>query len=640
MTQRVINNIATVPIQQQQQAVAQGTDTASQQPTTGTPSQPQAQPAQMQGFSAGDMIDIAKQGYDFSKQTGLLSQGTQIAAFTNGGAAAGAVGAGGGTYVTGSGLAGQASAINTTAGAAGKVGTTGSSLSSGLATAGVGIVAGFLGDKLFGGYGGAGSSAGASIGFSVGGVAGAVVGGLIGGVFGGLFGGKKPQFMIAQGTATDKHSKDWKYDTPLGQIEYYAKKIPSGTVSDVLKSIKESDQAVADLMTEEQLARVKKGVASFDSEVHAGKVKSGSAIVNIVQASLKDRYSNAVGGLDKDYKDTFDRVVTDSNMGGLISTFARMDQDIIDKKGVFADFAPNVTKFADFDPNDIRLQRTIAAKNPQAGKLIKNPNPPTGVAGMWGVNQYIKAPDTIQVANPDFDQAMYDQYREYFVTGGYKKNPAYSGMPTIQSIATGAQRPSQWIKTETNISGIIGSEALDHIASKYNMAARPTEPPKVQLSAKDQQRVNSYNARVSAMKRSGMPAGFYGTAGNVSGILAKQAKAQAAQDAAYEKQLGAWEKTVLDAYVNNYQASIAPVSPTIATDGGSLTINRDTGTTGQATTAVVPSSTINSQGMLSQSAQQVNWGGGVNRVRRSQQVSNDSTDAEKLRKQRRIYGVS
>lgn len=450
------------------------------------------------------------------------------------GGASGALTAGGGSFVTGSGLAGTASAINTTAGAAGTSGGFSggfSGLKGGLASAGVGILGGFLGGKLFKSEESAiGAGAGASIGFSVGGPIGAAAGFVFGGIGGKLFGSDKKEpfarFMQGAGlTKYDGRGPGFKNlqttNTALGRFGFAGTELDRGVTNKIMGAVKQSDEAVAKLFDNDQLSRAKQGISWFDTKGVGSKLK-GDRLKNTMSQFFKDRYSNAVGGLDLDYKDTFSRVADDKNMGGLVSTFAQLDKDVRNGTGIFQDFKKNTFDPASINPNDIRLQKTIQAPNPKAGQ-----------GTYWSLGGYWPSrpePKTIPVANPKYDAALADQYESRKVASGYK----FSKWKTTSGPFSFGPQPEY--EKQTAFGQRIGDDALNHIAQKYEIGGRPS---KGQLKT------------VPKLQRSP----FSGGAMNGSDVqLAKQHNNRV--EANYQKSLGAWEKKVLDAYVNNYQQGL------------------------------------------------------------------------------------
>ena len=257
-----------------------------------------------------------------------------------GGAASGALSAAGGSYVTGSGLAGTASAINTTAGAAGKSAAGGltNGLKGGLASAGIGIAAGFLGDKIFGGYGGAGSSIGASVGFAAGGPLGAAIGGILGGAVGGLFGGddKRTYFGVLQnGNAkSDRYYK--KIETPLGYVGVYGTDGARSAIGPVQQAFVKSDKAVAEILDEDQLSRAKDLLANSSERQLTRWSQNPERAETIVERSIKWRYGKVSEAIDPAFGGVFNRVADKNNMAGLISTFAQLDRDIKNGSNLFA----------------------------------------------------------------------------------------------------------------------------------------------------------------------------------------------------------------------------------------------------------------------------------------------------------------
>lgn len=320
--------------------------------------------------------------------------------FGAGGGATGigsAVSAGGGTFATGSGLAGTASPINTTVGAAGKGATSSfaGGLKGGIANAGIGFAAGFLGDKIFGGQGGTGASIGATIGNIAFPGVGAVVGGLIGGFAGGLFGGdeKRTYFGIAQNgdPKSDRYYK--KVETPLGYVGVYGTKGARKARDPVQQAFVKSDTEVSKLLDEDQLARAKQKLASTSDRQLTRWSQNPQRAETIVKRAIKWRYEKVSEAIDPAFGGTFNRVADDKNMGGLISTLATIDRDRRNGQNIFAgkdvkngqqaiDVIAKTYGLADKKPQlkSIQTQRPTELAKPTGGQPLAG-----GMyAGMWG----------------------------------------------------------------------------------------------------------------------------------------------------------------------------------------------------------------------------------------------------------------
>lgn len=485
--------------------------------------QPAAQPAQQQ--PAGQSVSAPKQKFDYAGTAGKLFTKPLANAispyFGAGGAATGigATTATGGTYVTGAGLAGTASPINTVAGAAGKTASSGfaGGLKGGLAAGAAGFAGGLVGSKLFGGHGGTGGSIGASIGFMAGGPLGAIAGSLFGGAFGGMFGGKEKRAHLGvnQGggslQATNRYGK--RFDTDLGGIYITTGSMPYSVRDDVFKMFKESDAQVAQLFDQDQLARAKNNILNGErsqSFADWGSKKTSSRAEGVIQNAVKSRYAMAVGGLDRDFGGTFNRVAKKDNMGGLIETMAQMDRDISNKSGVFADFNPQANQSLGISAGDPRLKKTIIQRS---------------FKGM--------APITKEVANPQYDSKLAEQFKKQ---GSSSQITGYETYTTTERRMTGLGKTSNVQVTKQRPiyadPSAQGNQALEHLASKFGVGERPS------LTALKP---------VPEASKNPLSGGVMNTAA-IRDAKKHNEQAQAAND----KKLAAWEKKVLDAYADNF----------------------------------------------------------------------------------------
>lgn len=433
-----------------------------------------------------------------------------------GGAATGGVTAGGGSYVTGSGLAGSASAINTTAGAAGTA-NTGSFTNglNGLASAGIGLATVAIGENYFGGYGGTGAAIGSAIG-SLWGPVGSAVGGMLGGAVGGAFGGdtKRAFVSINQGgaTYTPLGKRQQTFNTDLGPVVIGVTNIPgdvSKTIGDV---IKKSDAQVAKLFSEDQLERVKQGLKygpASNPHVDWGQPENSDRVEGVLKTAFKDRYALAVGGLDTHYYGTFQRVADDKNMAGLIAAMAKMDSDIKNKQGEFADFAPQ--QAAVIDGKDPRLNPTITTK-----ELI---------SGGWG-----KTKDRV-TANPQYDPALAQAYQQQQAS---RKAIGYEQYERTEKVVnmgnpTATTQIKDYRPIHEDAPTAIGNQAIEHLAETYGISNKPALP------------------RLKVVPTPQYIAGFGASQNSMAVRVEQENKAALAN---YNKQLAAWEKKVLDTYAN------------------------------------------------------------------------------------------
>jgi hypothetical protein len=522
-------------------------DNAKPAPVPGQPAQPQ-QPVAQQA-KPDHLGSAAKLFGNQAVKSGFFGAGGAATGIN--GAATGATSATGGTYVTGSGLAGTASPINTVAGAAGKTAGGGfaAGIKTGIGSLAAGVAGGFIGDKLFGGHGGTGGSIGASIGFAMGGPLGALAGSLFGGAFGGMFGGgeKRAFLTVVQGGGAHNQpgtKRNQTINTDLGRVSIGTDNIPASAVSQIGEAFKTSDAQVAQLFSESQLSRAKAGIENGPaSRPHAdwGQPKNADRAEGAIKEAFRDRYALAVGGLDPQFYGTFKRVADDKSLGGAVSTFAALDNDIQSKQGIFADFQPApVGQLISAD--DPRIQKTITQRVLKSSSMIPTYENKT-------------------VTNPKYNAALANQFASQ-QSGrqiiGYKSTPVttqqYVGIVgPKKDVTTNVMKPIY----EEGVSGV-GDQALQHIANKHNLGNRPPAP-KLQV--------------VPEPTRSPMSNGIMNTAAIRDATNANKAKTEE-----YTKQLKAWETKVLDTYADSYQQTPAAQQ---ANNMATLGVKRDQATSAQ-----------------------------------------------------------
>lgn len=314
----------------------------SQQPQQKT----QSNAGSQQSINAKPEIDPASVGLGIAEKlfqnseavSGLFSSGST--AGTAGGAVSAGTTATGGTYLTGPGLAGEAAPIHLAG--AGKSSSLASGFKGGAANVGIGLAAGFLGDKIFGGYGGAGASAGATIGTSIMPGVGTVIGGVLGGAVGGLFGDDEPDrsyYAIYQGdnaqSSVDRFDAK-EHQTPLGNIYIMGHEQGQDVVGPTKEFFTKADTAVNDMLDSAQKKRVKQTLSGATDISHDTMWRTSS---DRAQGMLKDavrgRYKKVAQGISKPFGETFDRLYDGENLAGLISTFSQLDRDAMQGSGPF-----------------------------------------------------------------------------------------------------------------------------------------------------------------------------------------------------------------------------------------------------------------------------------------------------------------
>lgn len=139
-----------------------------------------------------------------------------------------------------------------------------------------GLVAGLIGDQLFGGYGGAGASIGATVGTAFGPV-GTVVGGLLGGAIGGMFGGDKKQKTRFASSVNMHNWEDNAYGQSafgyFGMTDAGSKNVDAGKFQEAFDGLAAIDNQIAQTFGPEATERVRKAVetmgyrGSFDNFV-------------------------------------------------------------------------------------------------------------------------------------------------------------------------------------------------------------------------------------------------------------------------------------------------------------------------------------------------------------------------------------
>lgn len=158
---------------------------------------------------------------------------------------------------------------------------------------------GFLGDKLFGGYGGVGGSAGATIGTALGaagGPIGMILGGalgtLVGGFIGGLFGQDKAPVLDASGYSQANQSgsdDDSFFNSDLGGVFTRSRRIDGSTVNEFGQKIAEFDNLIAGFLDSDELSAATDRLKTW--ELHL----EGSAIT--LEEYLGSRLSVVLGTL-------------------------------------------------------------------------------------------------------------------------------------------------------------------------------------------------------------------------------------------------------------------------------------------------------------------------------------------------------
>jgi len=187
-----------------------------------------------------------------------------------------------------------------------------------------GIVAGFLGDKIFGGQGGMGASIGATLGMAAFGPLGAILGGLAGGALGGLIGKDKPAVLDISGYSQANQSgsdSDSRVDTAFGTTFLRARRLEAADVAQFADAIQTFDESLASFMDEDQISQATSALKSW--ELHL----EGSAIS--LEKYLGGRFAIILGTFSQDMQDFVEEV---SGLEGQVErlALAGLAQNIID----------------------------------------------------------------------------------------------------------------------------------------------------------------------------------------------------------------------------------------------------------------------------------------------------------------------
>lgn len=162
-----------------------------------------------------------------------------------------------------------------------------------------GILAGFLGDKIFGGQGGLGAGIGSIIGLaSPLGPLGALLGGLGGGFLGGLFGKQRDPILDISGYSQAGQSQsdyDSSINTPFGTTFLRSRRIDAADVAQFADAIKTFDETLANFMDDDQLSRASESLKSWELQLE------GDAIS--LEKFLSGRFSIILGTFSQDIQD-------------------------------------------------------------------------------------------------------------------------------------------------------------------------------------------------------------------------------------------------------------------------------------------------------------------------------------------------
>ena len=230
---------------------------------------------------------------------------------------------------------------------------TGAGAISNLVYAGVGLVAGLIGQELFGKNGGTGASIGATIGMAAGGLPGAIVGGLIGGALGGMIGPDAPseRFAISTGSNVGGHTGNLpmdeaiaKYgnqsdpdgsnfaftDTAFGKTFLNSRRVDLTAMQNMIQG---ADDAMASFLSSDEIASITETLDNaehFASSKHSGN-KAGTQF-----AAIFNRYQMVLGAIDEELVTLFDERANKENIGKLPVALAAINKDLKDQLGIFS----------------------------------------------------------------------------------------------------------------------------------------------------------------------------------------------------------------------------------------------------------------------------------------------------------------
>ena len=230
----------------------------------------------------------------------------------------------------------------------------GASSISNLVYTGAALVAGLIGQKLFGGYGGVGASIGTTIGLMVSGgnPIGGFVGGTIGGAIGGAIGPDKPsqRFAISTGSNVGGHTGNLPMDeaiakfgnqsdpdgsnfastsTAFGKTFLNSRRVDLTAMKNMIESV---DTALASFLSGDEIAAVTKTLDSaehFASGKHSGN-KEGTQF-----AAIFNRYRMVLASIDEELVSLFDARANQANIGTLPVGLAAINKDLKDQLGIF-----------------------------------------------------------------------------------------------------------------------------------------------------------------------------------------------------------------------------------------------------------------------------------------------------------------
>ncbi len=230
---------------------------------------------------------------------------------------------------------------------------TGAGAISNLVYAGVGLVAGLIGQELFGKNGGTGASIGATIGMAAGGLPGAIVGGLIGGALGGMIGPDKPsqRFAISTGSNVGGHTGNLEMDEAIAK--YGNQSDPDGSnfaftdtafgktflnsrrvdLTAMQNMIQGADDAMASFLDSDEIEAIKETLDNaehFASGKHDGN--KGGPQFN----AIFNRYRMVLGAIDEELVTLFDARANKDNIGKLPVALAAINKDVRDQLGIFS----------------------------------------------------------------------------------------------------------------------------------------------------------------------------------------------------------------------------------------------------------------------------------------------------------------
>ena len=260
---------------------------------------------------------------------------------------------------------------------------TGAGAISNLVYAGTALVAGLIGQELFGKNGGTGASIGTTIGLAAtgGNPLGAVVGGLIGGALGGMIGPDKPsqRFAISTGSNVGGHTGNLpmdeaiaKYgnqsdpdgsnfaftDTAFGKTFLNSRRVDLTAMKNMIEG---ADNAMASFLSSDEIASI---TETLDNAEHFASGKHSGNKAGTQFAAIFNRYQMVLGAIDEELVTLFDERANKENIGKLPVALAAINKDLKDQLGIFSGtFGSDSSSLGSTIADAVALVDTYATEN-------------------------------------------------------------------------------------------------------------------------------------------------------------------------------------------------------------------------------------------------------------------------------------